>query len=684
MRSIKHTTVCGVVFLFACLISGDSYGDDSLDKYRLNPVPQSLENVRTVHPRIFITQSRIAELRQQIATTHRAVWEETKRQADRAVKSGPPEYVGNGDGVGRWGFEQLWQRNVGNYLSTLAMVWVVTEDRKYLDSIREWALASCGYKTWGGLGWADGIDLAASHQLLGLGLVYDWCYHALDDETKRVIRETLVRRTSRMVSTITTDDVWWHRADIKDRVWYKWQNAYLQNHLWVNMCGVAVAGFALYGEEEASEAWIGLALDKFSHTMKVLGDDGASHEGVQYWDYGVENLLKFMYLSRDLLEIDMFGNEWFLNTAKYRMHLSLPVNGWTRYGNVIDIGDCSRGSWYSDYNLRALAHEYSDAHAQWFAGKIDKAKDDSPRLRWLNLIWYDPAVPEKAPDDLPTFHHFTDTGIISARSGWTGDESLLVYKCGPYIGHKALRELPYDPSSAHHVHPDANHFVLFGEGEFLIRDDGYHVKWTDQHNTLLVDGKGQLGEGGLWFDGSVLHDQADQPRIVKAVSTPGLDHICGDASAAYPGKLGVERFTRHILFVKPDILIVADDIGVDRIRDLELRFHPEQQTVTNSSGTLVFQGRKSRLHIEPLTTDGVRVGAEKMSAELDSGEMDMMMTVRLKATKKNWKNAIAFSWAGKSDKPQKVTIHKDDTLWRFDTSHGTVLLNWETGKAELR
>mgnify|MGYP000452871547 CR=1 FL=1 len=32
--------------------------------------------------------------------------------------------------------------------------------------------------------------------------------------------------------------------------------------------------------------------------MDALGDDGASHEGVGYWEYGVEYLLKFMHLAR--------------------------------------------------------------------------------------------------------------------------------------------------------------------------------------------------------------------------------------------------------------------------------------------------------------------------------------------------------------------------------------------------
>ena len=655
-----------------------------LEQYRLSPSPASLEKMRNVHPRIFLTKEQVENLKELIRNTHAGLWEETKRQADRAVAEGPPVYRGNGDGEGRWGFEQLWQRNVGNFMSTLAMAWMMTNDPKYLASAREWAMASCGYETWGGLGWADGVDLAASHQLLGLGLIYDWCYDALDEEAKTTIRETLVMRTRTMVRTCVTEDIWWHRADSTTRIWYQWQEAYLQNHLWVNMCGAAVAGLAIFDEVDEAESWIGLSLAKFKMTMNALGNDGASHEGVQYWDYGVENLLKFMDIARSLLDVDMFDREWFRNTAGYRIYLGLPVNGWTRYSNAVDIGDCSRGSWYSDYNLRALAGEYGDGYAQWLANVVDVGSDNSPRLRWLNLLWFDPSVEAKALDGLPTMHHFTDMDIVSSRSGWSGDESLVIFKCGPYIGHKAVKEMPYNASAAQHVHPDAGHFIVFGGGEFLIRDDGYHCKWTDQHNTLLVDGRGQSGEGGMWFDGAGVHGRETQPHIVSAVSTPLFDHMTGDVKAAYPEELGVKHFTRHLLFLKPDVLIVADDIITDKPRNLELRFHPEQENAEQHDVSFQLRGRNTVLKLEALTPAGVDISEETMKAENDSGFLDPLPTVRLQRHSDTWRNATALSWTAKSGDPEKIDLNIDGGIWTFRAGTRTVVLDWETGKADMK
>ena len=47
-----------------------------------------------------------------------------------------------------------------------------------------------------------------------------------------------------------------------------------------------------------------------------------------------------------------------------------------------------------------------------------------------------------------------------------------------------------------HVHPDVNSFILWAHGQYLTGDSGYAgVPMTIEHNTILVDGKGQANEG---------------------------------------------------------------------------------------------------------------------------------------------------------------------------------------------
>ena len=658
----------------------DAYLDDvvlepiqrlsTLEAYRLSP-PPALRKARHQHPRLYLNPQRLVQLRAAIKTTHRGLWEEVREQADKAVQSGPPPYIApeNSDD------EQLWQRNVGDTMPFLAIAYVLTGEQKYLDSARAWALASCSYPIWGMDGPRQGVDLAAGHQLFGLAIIYDWCYHALDAGTRQIIRETLIKRASHMFVLAARGEAWWFEA-------------YLQNHLWVNMCGLAATGLALFDEVDDASLWIGFALDKFHRTMAALGPDGASHEGAAYWSYGVEVMLKFMHPARDLLGVNFYRHAWWRNTAAYRQYLALPHNAWKKLNNIVDIADSGRRNWYGpDYLLRDLAHQYRDGYAQWLASEIDRANVDNPQSRWLNLLWFDPTVAAKHPRHRPTLRHFRDMEIVSARSAWSGDESLLVFKCGPFIGHKAVREFTYDPGGSH-VHPDANHFVLFGAGEWLIRDDsyefGYSAKFAGQHNTLVIDGHGQLGEGRRTFKGTEAMGATVQPRVLRATSSAALDHITGDATGAYSVESGLKSYRRHLLFLKPDILIVVDDIMLRQPRALELRFHPESTQGERDGVAFMARGKQSVLRIEPLTTEGVTIAAEAVAGP---GRGDLkersMFALRCSTQGARWRNAVALSWSKTGAEPTRIAFQVSGDRWHFTAGQRTVVFDWRTSKASI-
>jgi hypothetical protein len=509
------------------------------------------------------------------------------------------------------------------------------------------------------------MDLAAGHQLLGLALVYDWCYADLGEDARRTIRETLIKRTSAMFEAAASGKAWWRRS-------------YLQNHLWVNITGMAAAGFALFDDVNDASSWIGLPLQKFQRTMAALGPDGASHEGVGYWEYGAEYMLKFMDLARNRLGVNLYSNAWWQNTARYAQYLSLPRNAWTRNNSIVDIADCPRGHWYGpDYILRALAREFRDGHAQWLAEQVADAGVTAPGAPWLNLVWFDPNLPARPPAPLPTLRHFEDMGIVSARSDWSGDESLVVFKCGPYIGHKAVQEFSVDPGGGH-VHPDANHFVLFGAGEWLIRDDGYQSKWTGQHNTLLVDDRGQLGEGHQWFQGTQPLAKKARPKILQVSSAQNLDRMIGDSAEAYPPELGLRHHYRHLLFLKPDVLLVCDEIITDQPRQLELRFHPERRQAEREGNVFTLGGTKSRLRLEPLLmSPAVILAAENVAVQGREGERNQnMFTIRLSNHAAHWRNAVALSWSSSNQSPVKVSARSEGDVWTFSAGTRSAKIDW--------
>ena len=610
---------------------------------------------RGVRPRLFLNAARVEELRRSIRGPLLPIWQKLSARAEELAAKKPPAYRADKG-------EQLWQREVGNTIATLSFVYLISGERRYLEAAGKWAAASCGYPTWGvdaKSGESMDYGLVYGHQLLGLAMLYDYGGDGLATDLRRSIRETLIARTT-----------------VQHRAYSQIPHAYLQNHTWINSTGMLAAGLALFDEEPATKQWIALARDILGKTMSMLPDDGASQEGVGYWEYGLEYLLKMMHLSRQMLGDDYYGHPWFRQNPQYALHMSLPRATWRQAGSIVDLADCPRYHWYGpDFQLRRLASEYRGGTAQWLAGAIDEAGTAAPSSPWLNLLWFDPGVKAEAPDRLPAAHHFENMGIVSARSDWSGKESLVVFKCGPALGFQASKTHPELVSSGDfgHTHPDANHFVFFAHGEWLIRNLGYIQRQTRYHNTLLVNGLGQY-DATTWFDGYAQFQAHRVPKVLRAEFRQEWCWITGDATEAYRPEAGLRRFVRHVLFLKPDVLIVADEVELNVPGKLELLFHTERPCLAQPDGSCTLRGDAAALRAELLTPDVAKLepGTLPVKARHPESQKDRSSSLlRLTAEAASLQTVIAFSCGPVNVEPARVTLSRDGAWRVFSVANKT-------------
>ena len=130
------------------------------------------------------------------------------------------------------------------------------------------------------------------------------------------------------------------------------------------------------------------------------------------------------------------------------------------------------------------------------------------------------------------------------------------------MGKTRSRQAVFDYGTGHE-HPDAGSFQIFSHGQFLAIDPLYTgYKLSADHNTMLFKGHGQLGEQAGFGSVEALRF-GHYPEILHARSERGYDLVVGDVTHAYHPALGLKRFLRHLLFVKPDILLVADEVTLD-------------------------------------------------------------------------------------------------------------------------
>lgn len=171
---------------------------------------------------------------------------------------------------------------MGIAIVNLALAYRLSKDEKYLTHAKRFMNTVLSYEKWGNAHLVN-VDLSASWILFGLSLGYDWLKPYLsEDERKRIAAK--LKHHARIIYEYR-----------KETYGKDWSTNYYQNHNWINMNGLATAGYVLQGEDEYAEHYIEMAKENFSRVYSYLADDGSNYEGVVYWRYG--GMWLFVYVA---------------------------------------------------------------------------------------------------------------------------------------------------------------------------------------------------------------------------------------------------------------------------------------------------------------------------------------------------------------------------------------------------
>ena len=333
-------------------------------------------------------------------------------------------------------------------------------------------------------------------------------------------------------------------------------------------------------------------------------------------------------LVRDLLGWDFLADNAYLQNARnfyvYSMlplsRLGLPQGEAASRWVHLPFADSVRYNWYGpDTFLRLAASIYRDPVAQW-AAKVQDDRGTAARIStFLNFAWFDPEIAAEPPDGLPTTHHFADKDAVIMRSGWDGDESMAIFKCGPHAGHHALENYPQCIGGGH-MHPDAGAIMVYAHGDYLLCDSGYTRKFTAYRNTIVVNDIGQTGEpdgDGDWFECTELRREQRAPRLLRVDIGEDMDYLIGDVAPAYELEAGLQQFLRHVLYLKPDCWVVVDELVCKEPSTFDLYFHShgaehdaDHPFVPGPGSTWTTGGDNGKLQVTPLAPDNVQGFAE--------------------------------------------------------------------------
>ncbi|MDP6778401.1 MAG: heparinase II/III family protein [Candidatus Latescibacteria bacterium] len=428
-------------------------------------------------------------------------------------------------------------------LESLAAAAFVTEDEGFAAKTLE------GIETWLSFPADEWVarphrPMYCDHALLNVaamvGIALDLCAPLWPDGAAASVRDRLQSYAiHRFIETWRKKEVHWASPD------------YHEN--WKIMC-CGEAGTAALASAESVEDLREILTACLEGVLDVLDgvpDEGDWPEGANYWIETLGHGLRFGVGLRIATEgqVNLFRHPALQVTGDYFVHVTEPDGEIYNYNdNAVPIGR------KVDY-LLLLARENGRPDWAWTARMGDPVTLE-------RLAWDDPGLESVPPAGPDTSRLFPVTGLVTMRSGWDGQATYVGFKSGP--------------SNVGHSHLDANSFVLSARGKRLLVDGGTwpyaHFLGFFGHDTRFnFDGNNTIAHSTLMVDGRGQRLGAEYPgRIASFEPGPEVDIAVGDAAAAYAGSL--TAFFRALAFVKPDLLLVYDQVAADELRLLEWLF----------------------------------------------------------------------------------------------------------------
>jgi Domain of unknown function (DUF4962)/Heparinase II/III-like protein len=573
-----------------------------LMKTKTSTIKKELEGV---HPRVYLTQSDIEELKAKTKTQSELWQTALSRVRALQVEPAPPPAE-----------TRRVQNEIGLGISEAALVYKITGDKKYLDAAKKYMDAAVSYPIWGYSYNKPDVDLAAGHLLYGLGWGYDLLYNDLTPAERQKYKEKLVRQAKLMYNYFKP----------KSGKTY----SYSQNHTFIPITGLAVTAYALMDEVPEAKDWASATRAIYDRVLATYTKDGYFYESMEYWIFSTPWLVHYADAHLKSTGEDLYKTTPGFNLAyKYVSHITLPGAEFAFDFGDIYAGNVTRarkgddyereridGKFRTNYNiLYNLANRYNNGESQGVADWLKSKGQKNAEELWT-FVWYNPSIKSVPITQQPRWHYFKDHDVFIWRSSWNDDATAFAFKCGPPEGHSATEKVKAFPDwrlSSGHAHPDAGSFIIWSNGKYLTGDSGYAgVPLTEHHNTLLFDGRGQNKEGkghDVFVD--VSYDRLNQIRIQSVKADDKKVSIVADVAPAYEPEIGVKKFIRTFEFSAPGKFTVSDDVETDKPQIITSLWHADNQIQMNPNSKYIFEPGGTNLLVEILKPKDMPARIEK-------------------------------------------------------------------------
>ena len=540
------------------------------------------------HPRLFVRPEDLPRLRELAQGPLKERYDELVRRCEALIASPPStaDYQLYPEGMERLSpqWARIW-RGARNYVerplvgaATLGFVSRLNGDERYGQMARQLLMAVAQWDPVGATGYIYN-DEAGMRYAWGFARAYTMVADLLTEEERARCREVMRIRGEEMYVNLLVQ---------REHLWKPWASHSNRAYHFLGEIGLA-----FHGEIPEAEDWAWFATNVFFSVYPVWSDtDGGWHEGTSYWSSYVEWVTWWIDIMQATLEIDGYRKPFFAQVGYYPIYAQPP--GLPR----IIFGDTTGVRVAPDLRRTMSVFAQSSGNPYWrdYVERTGGPVDDGGWLDFVRAAWALERgdTPPRSIAELPADRVFHGTGLAFMHTDLTdAAEGVTV----------ALKSSPFGSQS--HGNEAQNSFEVYAFGEPLfvrsgtreIHGSNHHRGWTwttRSCNAITVNGQGQ-----------VPHSASAVGCIRDYAFAPDCAWVVGDASEAYP--VPMRRADRHMLFVKPDLVLVVDDLEAPEPSTFEQWLHTVQPLQVRAQSDITLAVGEVGCRLSFLAPDGLRL-----------------------------------------------------------------------------